>query len=346
MKTIGIIFTFLIVSFLFFLNKKTENQIEKKIDIEKIVVVKKLNKEIFTKILKFSGFSEASRIVTIKSQVEGKVSSKFFQKGLFYKAGSQLVLIDPEDKIAKVKEMEALLNQRKKEYEVAEKLYKKGFRSEVKLSESRTNFENALALYEKSQVELNNTKILIPFDSSIEESYIELGDYVKKGDDIAKIVDLDPIFITLNTTEKEIQNLRLNQKANVIISNKEYEGVINYISKTSDQLTRNFKIQVKIKNKENKIISGLSSEVQISLPNEEAYFIASSLVSLDNQGKIGIKTVKNNKVFFLDIEILSDVGNGFWVNSSQNVNFDDYNIITQGHEYVISGEKVKIKYND
>ena len=37
--------------------------------------------------------------------------------------------------------MEALLNQRKKEYEVAESLFKKGFRSEVKLSQSLTNFE-------------------------------------------------------------------------------------------------------------------------------------------------------------------------------------------------------------
>ena len=346
MKTIGIIFTFLIFAYLFFLNEKPTNKIENKINIEKIVEVTKLNKEIFTKVLKFSGFSEASRIVTIKSQVEGKVSSKFFQKGLFYKAGSQLVLIDPEDKIAKVKEMEALLEQRKKEFEVAEKLYKKGFRSEVKLSESRTYFEKALALYEKSQVELNNTKILVPFDSSIEESYVELGDYVKKGDNIAKIVDLDPIFITLNTTEKEIQNLSLNQKAKVIISNNEYKGMINYISKTSDKLTRNFKIQVKIDNKENKIISGLSSEVQISLPNKKAYFIASSLISLDNQGKIGIKAVKNNKVFFLTIDILSDVGNGFWVNSNQDVNFEDFKIISQGHEYVISGEEVKTKYND
>ena len=186
----------------------------------------------------------------------------------------------------------------------------------------------------------------MPFDSSIEESYVELGDYVKKGDNIAKIVDLDPIFITLNTTEKEIQNLSLNQKAKVIISNKEYEGMINYISKTSDKLTRNFKIQVKINNKENKIISGLSSEVEISLPNRKAYFIASSLVSLDNQGKIGIKAVKNNKVFFLTIEILSDVGNGFWVDSNQDVNFEDFKIISQGHEYVISGEEVKVKYND
>ena len=123
-------------------------------EAKKEVVVKKLTKKNFEKKLKFSGFTEASRIVILKSQVEGKISSKFFEKGKAYKAGAQLILIDPEDKIAKLKEMEALLNQRKKEYEVAENLFNKGFRSEVKLSESRTNFEKALALYEKSQMHI------------------------------------------------------------------------------------------------------------------------------------------------------------------------------------------------
>ena len=239
--------------------------------------------------------------------------------------------------------MEALLNQRKKEYEVAEKLFEKGFRSEVKLSESRTNFENALALFEKSQVELNNTKILTPFDSTIEDSYVELGDYVKKGDNIAKIVDLDPIFIKINVTENEIGNLRLNQKTLIKISDKSYKGHINYISKTSDPLTRNFKVEIQINNANKKIISGLSSEVIVSLSEEDAYLIPSSLISLDNQGKIGVKVVKEKKVSFLTVDIISDTGNGYWINSNSNKNLEDYMLITQGHEYVTEGENVIIE---
>ncbi len=346
MKIFLVISSLLIISIFFFYKEEPEVSDEIEIKLDKKVVVKKLQKESFTKTLKFSGFSEASRIVIIKSQVEGKVSSKSFEKGKFYKAGSQLVLIDPEDKIARLKEMEALLNQRKKEYEVAEKLFKKGFRSEVKLSESRTNFENALALYEKSQVELNNTKILIPFDSTIEDSFIELGDYVKKGDKIAKIVDLDPIFVKVNVTENVINNLKLNQTTSIIIADKSYEGLISYISKTSDPLTRNFRVEIKINNKQKQIISGLSSEVRINLSNEDAYFIPSSLISLDDQGKIGIKVVQEKKVLFLTIDIISDTGNGYWVNSNSKNNLEDYMLITQGHEYVIEGEKVVIKNSD
>ena len=346
MKIFLVISSLLIISIFFFYKEEAEVSDEIEIKLDKKVVVKKLQKESFTKTLKFSGFSEASRIVIIKSQVEGKVSSKSFEKGKFYKAGSQLVLIDPEDKIARLKEMEALLNQRKKEYEVAEKLFKKGFRSEVKLSESRTNFENALALYEKSQVELNNTKILIPFDSTIEDSFIELGDYVKKGDKIAKIVDLDPIFVKVNVTENVINNLKLNQTTSIIIADKSYEGLISYISKTSDPLTRNFRVEIKINNKQKQIISGLSSEARINLSKEDAYFIPSSLISLDDQGKIGIKVVQEKKVLFLTIDIISDTGNGYWVNSNSKKNLEDYMLITQGHEYVITGENVVIKNSD
>lgn len=343
MKIFLITFLILIFSVFFFLQDEVKETNELEIKLDKKVIVKKLQKENFIKTLKFSGFSEASRIVIIKSQVEGKVSSKTFEKGKFYKAGSQLVLVDPEDKIAKLKEMEALLNQRKKEYEVAEKLFEKGFRSEVKLSESRTNFENALALFEKSQVELNNTKILTPFDSTIEDSYVELGDYVKKGDNIAKIVDLDPIFIKINVTENEIGNLRLNQKTLIKVSDKSYKGHINYISKTSDPLTRNFKVEIQINNANKKIISGLSSEVIISLSEEDAYLIPSSLISLDNQGKIGVKVVKEKKVSFLTVDIISDTGNGYWINSNSNKNLEDYMLITQGHEYVTEGENVIIE---
>ena len=345
MKILIISFLLLLSSSLLFLrDDDADNNLIVK-ETKKEVIVKKLIKRKFEKKLKFSGFTEASRIVILKSQVEGKISSKFFEKGKAYKAGVQLILIDPEDKIAKLKEMEALLNQRKKEYEVAENLFKKGFRSEVKLSESRTNFEKALALYEKSQVKLNNTKIYVPFDSIVEDSYVELGDYLKKGDPIAKVVDLDPIFITINITEKEINKIKKGQTASIKISGKLYEGKVNYVSRTSDKLTRNFKVQIKLSNTNNDIISGLSSEIEIGTKNESAFFISSSLISLDNNGILGIKVILNNKVSFIPIDVLSDVGNGYWIKLKKLI-AEDILIITQGSEYVIDGDLISFKFEE
>ena len=348
MKVIVLIIVFAVGTiFLFFKKEDTVENIKteeiiKKVEVEDFVAKK------FSKIIKLRGFSNASRIVILKSQVEGRISSKQFDKGKYYKAGTQLLLIDPEDKVARVKEMEALLNQRKKEYEVAESLFQKGFRSEVKLSQSRTNFENALAKYEKSQVELNNTKVSMPFDSSIDESYVELGDYLKKGDPIAKIVDLNPIFINTSANEKEIINIKLDQKAFVKIGNMSFNGTVNYISKTSDKNTRNFQIQVKVINNNFKILSGLSSEIEIKSEPIMALFIPSSLITLNNKGEIGIKIIENEIVRFIPVSILSDNGNGYWINvKDEFMKNSILTIITQGQDFTLDGEKVElIKNND
>ncbi len=345
MKTFfGLFLISLIVGIFVLFQEKSDNlQIEEEVT-KKAVQVEKLKNKKFSRKLKLRGFTKASRVVILKSQVEGKISSKNFTKGIDYKAGTQLILIDPEDKVAKLKEMEALLNQRKKEYQVAENLFEKGFRSEVKLTESRTKFENALALFEKSQVELNNTKIIMPFDSSIEESYVELGDYVKKGDSIAKIVDLNPIYINLSASEKEINQLKLNQKTNVLIGKKMFDGRINYISKTSDPQTRNFTIQVEVDNTNNSILSGLSTEIEINLDAENAFFVSSSLITLNDLGEIGLKIISSGIVQFIPIKIISDTGKGYWIKTINKDLSDEIIVITQGHEYTIEGEIVDFSF--
>ncbi|MBH43311.1 MAG: hypothetical protein CMP25_00780 [Rickettsiales bacterium] len=346
-KNVFLVSLFYLFIFLHFLNQKkilSANENLRNESFKKInsVLVEKIEVSKFNKKIILRGQTQHSRQVIIKSQVEGKISAINFSKGSNVSAGDIIVLIDPEDKIAKQKEMEALLEQRKKEYEVAEKLFKGGFRSEVKLSESRTNFEKALASFEKSQVALNNTKVMIPFDSFLEDSFVELGDYLKKGDKIVKIVDLDPMFLSAFANESEVMSLKVNQEGFAILNNGEkFKGHINYISSSADTNTRNFKIQLEIKNPKKKILSGLSGEIQVDLAPTNAFFIPASVVTLSQNGDLGIKIIKDNKVKFFKINIISDTGKGFWIKTN---NFNELLLISRGQEFVIEGESVDYEF--
>lgn len=342
-----IIFWFLFFIFWFFFLKSNPEIIEKDIviDSKQSVLVEKLKLKSFEEKIILRGFTQASRTVVLKSQVEGKISVINYKKGFEVKAGDRIVLIDPEDKIAKTKEMEALLEQRKKEYEVAEKLFKNGFRSEVKLSESRTNFERSLALFEKSQVDLNNTKVIIPFDSFLEESYVELGDYLKKGDEIVKIVDLNPIYLEASASEKEVIKLRNGQSGFAVLGNGiKLNGLINYISSSANKTTRDFIVQFEISNPTLKILSGISGEIFFLLKPISAYFIPPSVITLNGSGDIGIKIVMDRKVKFKKIKILSDTGKGYWIKKIIEDN-DDLDLIVRGQEFVLDGETVDIEYS-
>mgnify|MGYP001168451045 FL=1 len=308
------------------------------------VLVKKVNTSKFSKPLILRGHTKSSRTVTLKSQVEGKISSINYIKGESAKAGKEIVLINPEDKVAKSREMEALLSQRKKEYSVAEELFEKGFRSEVKLSESRTKFEEALALFDKSQVELNNTRIMIPFDSFIDESYVELGDYLKKGDEIVTIVDLDPIFLVGYASEKEVSLLNIGQKGLANLSNGQIiQGYINFISVSANEKTRNFKVQLEMSNKDKKVLAGISGEIELNLDPVDSFFIPSSVVTLNEKGELGIKIIEDKKVKFLSINILSDTGKGYWISDN---GLSEIDLIIRGQEFVLEDELVIPSYEN
>ena len=76
---------------------------------KKEVLVKRLVKNQFMKKMKLSGYTNASRVVTIKSQAGGKIASKFFKKGQkVIKQELNFYLLTLSDKIAKLKEREAL----------------------------------------------------------------------------------------------------------------------------------------------------------------------------------------------------------------------------------------------
>ena len=66
------------------------------------------------------------------------------------------------------------------------------------------------------------------------------------------------------------------------------------------------------------------------------------MITLNNEGQIGIKIIIKKLVKFVPVEILSDLGNGYWIKINENQIYDDILIISQGQEYTIDGESVNI----
>ena len=70
-----------------------------------------------------------------------------------------------------------------------------------------------------------------------------------------------------------------------------------------------------------------------------AHLIPSYLISLNDEGDLGIKILTNNIVKFTEIQIVEDTVDGLWVTGLPK----DVAIITVGQEYVINGQEVKVQ---
>lgn len=303
------------------------------------VRVRDLTAELMNDIVEVTGRTQASRQVNISSETEGQIASILIEKGDMVRAGQVLAKLEIRDRAARVSEAEQLLNQRQIQYNASKELAEKGFNSRVRLAEARAQLETARSLLKQARVELANVNIKAPFDGVINDQIVEIGDYVSKGQTLFNIVDLNPVEIVGFLTEKQMEHVTVGTQANAkLLQNQMVSGDITFIASAADMQTRTFKIEMTLPNSDHIIKEGMTAKIQIPVKEASAYKISPSILSLADDGTVGIKIVNaQDTVEFMPITLLKDTPEYLWVGGLP----DKIRVITVGQEFVINGQKVK-----
>ena len=184
-------------------------------------------------------------------------------------------------------------------------------------------------------------KIVAPFSGYLESLKVDEGDFLNVGSVCASLIDPDPMLLVADVAEKDIAQIQLGSEATAkLISGRLISGEVAFIASSADKNTRTFRVEISVDNKDRTIRDGVSAEIYIKGKKEPAHKISPAILSLNDQGKLGVRTVTNeNKVEFKEIKILEDTSTGMWVSGLDNV----ARIITLGQEYVFQGQTVNVK---
>ncbi len=286
-----------------------------------------------------TGRTRASRQVSLRAETEGQIVSIFIKKGYFVKKGQMLAKLGLRDRAAQVLNAEQSLQQRQIQYNASKELTEKGFNSRVRLAEARAQLESARAQLKQARVELSNINIKAPFDGVINGQMVEIGDYVSGGSELFDLVDLNPIEIVGFLTEKQIAFTHEGMPVSVeLLRGEEVTGDITFIASAANADTRTFEMEITLSNPEYKIKEGLTAKINIPIKEAHAYKISPSILSLSDEGAVGVKIVnENNQVEFKPIRLLKDTPKYLWIGGLP----ENIRLITVGQEFVISGQTVK-----
>jgi multidrug efflux system membrane fusion protein len=313
-----------------------ENNKQKSVIIPKVKVTTKYAENIDDTV-ELYGRTEPDRITTLKAEIAGKVEEVLAKRGSTVRKGQVIARLAINDLSAQLKRSQALLEQRKIEYKGTKKLNADGYQGEVQLSVAAANLEAVKADIKRFEIGIESTIIRAPFDGILNTRYVEQGDYVKSGDNIAMIADLNPLIVRAYVTENQIAKLKVGQEADINLLNKtQTQGEVRYIASVADEATNTFKIEIAIDNTDRRLLAGLSSEVNIILSKIAAIKISPALLALDEMGNIGVKTVNNNIVDFTAINIVKSESDGIWLSGLG----DQADIIVLGQGFVRAGDQV------
>jgi len=288
------------------------------------------------------GQTQNKRTVTVKAETRSKIVSRPVERGDRVAKGDLLCKLAVEDRWAALLEAKAGLSSAQINFEGSTKLQKRGLQSETAVASRKADLARAEATLSRAQLEMARTEIRAPFAGLIENTYAETGDYLQPGAACITLIDLDPMLLVGQVAERNVNKLSLGAVARgVLADGKTVEGNITFIGSKSNERTRTYAIEVAIPNADYAIKSGYTAQIEIAVNELMVHQVSPALLSLDDEGNIGIRTIDNqNRVVFNLIEIVADDLKGIWIIGLPDV----ATLITVGQELVVPGEEVEVVY--
>ena len=156
-----------------------ENEIVAKKADEKIISVRasEFIAKDKTYFLTIRGRTEAEKKVMLKPKTTSTIISRI-QKGIFVSKGETICSLDPENRVAKLDEAIANKNKSQLQYDAIKKLSDEGYRAENAVATAEAALKGAIARVKIAENDLDNVKVIAPFDGFVEDMYVEIGDLV------------------------------------------------------------------------------------------------------------------------------------------------------------------------
>lgn len=283
------------------------------------------------------GRTKANRNVQVTAETQGQVISEPLRSGAEVKKGELLCRLNPGVRAAQLAEAEASLAEADVEATAATQLNQKGFAAETTLKARRARLQAAQARLDQVNWDIGRLEIKAPFDGVLETDTAEIGTFLTPGAYCANIIDLSQVKVSGFVGEQNVDLLQVGQTAVArLINGTEVRGEISFISRVSDEQTRTYAVEVTLDNPDGQIRDGMTAELEISLPSNSAHLIPQSALTLDDNGRMGVRIEVDGKTRFRPITILRDTAEGIWVNGLP----DSADVIVIGQEFVRDGRSV------
>ncbi|MCB1516082.1 MAG: efflux RND transporter periplasmic adaptor subunit [Hyphomicrobiaceae bacterium] len=304
------------------------------------------------------GKTEAKASVTATPETSGIVDTVEVKKGDSVKEGDVLCTIDRGTREAGVAQARAALAQAQAALQQAQTnldnnkvLREKGvapantaMQFEVALEASKAGVTAAQAGLDNALAEFNRTEVRARLDGVVTGPMTEVGALLSPGAPCATIVQLDPIVFVGSVPEARIGLAKLGLPVEITtVAGDTLSGEVTYISPVADDATRSFRVEATADNPGSSVRDGLTASAKVKVGTLPAHLVPQSVLTLGDEGELGIRAVKDGVVQFYKITIVSDSRDGVWV-TGLPISVD---VITLGQENVKAGQQVNAQaYED
>jgi membrane fusion protein (multidrug efflux system) len=293
--------------------------------------------------------------VKVSAEVEGIIKKLSVDEGAIVKKGDLLLEIDDEKFRLEVEESDAMLTEALRKLDNSRatlnrmtSLYKEGVIGEQNYDDTKTqtllieaNVENIKARLNRFKKSLKDTRVMAPIDGVVSARTVSVGEYVKVGAELFKIVDSNPLKLAFTIPENNAGEIKIGQKVQVqsrAFPDQIFEGTIYFINPKVDIETRTVEAKAWVDNPEYVLKPGFSVNVKTLLEERKSLVLPESSV-LVREGKTLVMSVVNDSIQYK--QITSGVRFDGKVEIIDGITPED-KVVLSGRSEITEGTRVEI----
>ena len=181
--------------------------------------------------------------------------------------------------------------------------------------------ENQINQIETSGKVIENFPVYATVSGTVTEKLVEQGDYIKQGQPLLKIANLNTVWANFDVYENQIEQFKKGQEVKVITNaypNKTFKGTVDFIDPVLNSKTRTVDLRVVLNNKEAIFKPGMFVSAEIESDkinsNEVITVPSSAVLWTGERSVVYIKSNPNEPVFKLkEVTLGNKIGDNYKV---------------------------------
>lgn len=308
------------------------------------VAVETRQAEDIEQVLVLQGQVEPHMRTTVRAETAGQLAEWLLPLGADVRPGDVIAQLRMDDREARRQQAIANLRDKEAERAATRRLVEQGASPRIQLEASEAAVAAAEAQLRAIELEIDNTRIQAPVEGVINQRIAERGDFVSVGGGVAEIVDNDPLLGVVQVPQHQIERVERGQVARLrFLDGRGAEGEVTFVASVAQPGTRTFRVEITVPNPDLGFPSGISAGVEIPTREVRAHRVSPALISLDDAGRVGVKTVDDDdRVAFHPVQVVRTAPDGVWVTGLPDV----ARLITVGQGFVATGQRVRPRAAD
>ena len=186
------------------------------------------------------------------------------------------------------KTADATLSQAQDGYQRAEKVYKAGGMSEIQWKDISTKLVQAEAPAEMADHMVKECHITAPWDASISELYVTVGDEVKPMSRLATLIDETNLEVSIGVPENEFSRIHEGLEAQVVIPALDYlssDASVNEIGVLASLVSHSYNVRLTFHQQPKGLKAGMACKVSLQTDQQRRIIVPASAVKVDDNGR-------------------------------------------------------------